>query len=235
MKRGFWGILFVVILWQVNVAPPAFGITADAVLTEIQNRYDRTSDLEAGFVQEYSGKMMRAPQNGQGQVYFKKKGMMRWDYRVPNQKLITNGKMLWYYQPEDSQVFVSEMSKVIKERTPLSFLAGEGHLSRDFILGKFVEAVSPKEDHHVLELIPKEPNPTLAKLVITVDKKNYLVNQVDVIDELGNMTRTRFINIKTNVVLPVSLFGFTVPPGTEVLKFQDLPELPAGGKGGTSK
>ena len=59
---------------------------------------------------------MKRPQKGEGKVYFKKKGMMRWDYQVPNQKLISNGQTLWYYQPEENQVFVSDVSKVLKER-----------------------------------------------------------------------------------------------------------------------
>ena len=196
---------------------PVFGITGETVLTEIQKRYDNTVDLEASFVQEYVGKVVRVPQKGEGQVYFKKKGMMRWDYRVPNQKLISNGQTLWYYQPEENQVFVSDLSKVLRERTPLAFLAGEGNLSRDFNLGNFNEAA------YVLELIPKEPNQVLAKLVLTVDKQTFYVVQTDVIDGLGNVTRTRFTNIKTNMSLSSSLFNFTVPPGTEILKAQETP------------
>ena len=206
--------------------PAAFAITGQEVLAEIQTRYEKTTDLEAKFVQEYIGKVMRSPQSGQGQVYFKKKGMMRWDYRVPHQQLITNGKTLWYYQPEEQQVFVSEISMVIQEKTPLAFLAGEGDLNRDFKVGNFNDAVSPKEENYVIDLIPREPNAALAKLVLAVDKKTFLVTQVDVIDGLGNVTRTRFIDIKTDVGLSAVLFNFAVPSGTEVLKFQE-PAVPA--------
>jgi len=72
-----------------------------------------------------------------------------------------------------------------------------------------------------LELAPREPQAGLTKLILTVDKKSYYVLQVDVVDELGNVTRTRFSDIKTDIVLPVSMFQFTIPPGTEVLKVQD--------------
>jgi outer membrane lipoprotein carrier protein len=223
MIKVFLTILSAMAVFGLSSNHPAFGITGETVLSEIQKRYDSTTNLEASFVQEYVGKVVRVPQKGEGQVYFKKKGMMRWDYRVPNQKLISNGQTLWYYQPEENQVFVSDVSKVLRERTPLAFLAGEGNLSRDFNLGNFNEAVSPKEETYVLELIPKEPNPVLAKLVLTVDKKTFYVVQTDVIDGLGNVTRTRFTNIKTNVSLSNSLFNFTIPPGTEVLKAQETP------------
>jgi len=200
--------------------PVAFCATGQEVLNEIQNRYEKTNDYESNFIQEYIGKVMRQPNRGEGKVYFKKKGMMRWDYTVPNQKLISDGHTLWYYQPEEKQVLVSDVSSVLKERTPLAFLAGEGNLSRDFNLLNLNESVSQKEDNYVVELSPKEPLATLSKLILTVDKKTYSVLQADVFDGLGNVTRTRFIDIKTNAGLSNSFFQFTIPPGTEVIKMQ---------------
>jgi outer membrane lipoprotein-sorting protein len=70
----------------------------------------------------------------------------------------------------------------------------------------------------------------LAKLTLTVDKKTYIILQTDVFDGLGNVTRTRFINIKTNVGLSNSFFYFTIPPGTEVIKMQEPSAPPSGGK-----
>jgi outer membrane lipoprotein carrier protein len=217
----FVGIFFLFILVSV---PVARGVTAQAVLTEMQSRYEKTNDLEAGFLQEYIGKVMKKPQKGEGKVYFKKKGMMRWDYKVPSQKLVSNGQTLWYYQPEENQVFVSDVAKVLRERTPLAFLAGEGEVSRDFNVINFSETVSQKEDHFILELAPKEPNAALSKLTLTVDRKTYIVVQADVFDGLGNVTRTRFLETKINIGLPNSFFNFIVPPGTEVLKLQEAPK-----------
>jgi outer membrane lipoprotein carrier protein len=208
-----------------------FCATGQEVLSEIQSRYEKTNDFEANFIQEYIGKVMKQPNKGEGKVYFKKRGMMRWDYTVPNQKLISDGHTLWYYQPEEKQVLVSDVSKVLKEKTPLAFLAGEGNLGRDFNLLNLNESVSQKEDNYVVELAPREPLATVSKLVLTVDKKTYIVLQADVVDGLGNVTRTRFIDTKTNVGLSNSFFQFTIPPGTDVIKMQE-PSAPAkGGKG----
>ena len=219
------------ILFQFISIPVVFCATGQEVLNEIQNRYEKTNDFEANFIQEYIGKVMKQPNKGEGKVYFKKKGMMRWDYTVPNQKLISDGHTLWYYQPEEKQVLVSDVSKILKEKTPLAFLAGEGNLSRDFNLLNLNESVSQKEDNYVVELAPREPLATVSKLVLTVDKKTYIVLQADVVDELGNVTRTRFIDTKTNVGLSNSFFQFTIPPGTDVIKMQE-PSAPArGGKG----
>jgi outer membrane lipoprotein carrier protein len=219
------------LLMNLTVLPIAFGAAGQEVLREIQSRYEKTSDSEANFVQEYIGKMMKGGPRGEGKVYFKKKGMMRWDYKVPNQKIISNGQTFWFYLPDDNQVMVSDISKEFLEKTPLAFLAGEGNLSRDFNLLNFNESVSPKEDHYVVELAPKEPQAGLSKLSLTVDKKTYHVLQAEVVDAMGNVTRTRFLDTKTNLNLPDSLFNFTIPPGAEVLKMQESSRPSPGGKG----
>ena len=204
--------------------------TAQTVLTDIQNQYEKTTDFEANFVQEYIGKVMRQSQKGEGKVFFKKKGMMRWDYRVPNQKIISDGQTLWFYQPEENQVLISHADKMIKE---FGFLVGEGDLRRDFKLININESPSQKEDHIVIEITPKESHPAVSKLSLAVDRKTYFVIQVDVFDSLGNVTRTRFTDIKTNISLSSSFFQFKVPPGTEIIRMQDSSS--PGGKGPQKK
>ena len=218
MERISFLIFLTAMLFHLFSAPMAFCATGEMVLSEIQNRYEKTNDFEANFVQEYVSKVMRQPNRGEGKVYFKKKGMMRWDYTVPNQKLISDGQTLWYYQPEEKQVLVSDVSSVLKEKTPLAFLAGEGNLRRDFNLLNLNGSVIEKEGNYIIELAPKDPLVTLAKLTLTVDKKTYYILQADVFDGLGNVTRTRFVDIKTNIGLSNSFFHFTIPPGTEVIK-----------------
>ncbi len=230
MRKASLIIFCAFILFQFVPMSVVFCATGQEVLSEVQNRYEKTNDFEANFIQEYIGKVMKQANKGEGKVYFKKKGMMRWDYTVPNQKLISDGHTLWYYQPEEKQVLVSDISKVLKEKTPLAFLAGEGNLSRDFNLLNLNESVSQKEDNYVVELAPKEPLATLSKLILTVDKRTYIVLQADVVDGLGNVTRTRFIDTKTNVGLSNSFFQFTIPPGTDVIKMQEPSAPPKGGK-----
>jgi outer membrane lipoprotein carrier protein len=234
MRKIFLMIFSAVILFHPSFSSVTFCATGQEVLNEVQNRYEKTNDFEASFIQEYVGKGVRQSSRGEGKVYFKKKGMMRWDYTVPNQKFISDGHTLWYYQPEEKQVLVSDVSIVLKERTPLSFLAGEGNLSRDFNFLNLNESVSGKEDHYVIELAPKESMGSLSKLVLTVDKKTYNVLQADVFDGLGNLTRTRFINIKMNVGISQSFFQFVAPSGTEVIKMQE-PSAPASGGTGPGK
>ncbi len=231
MKKISLLVFSALMLSHLSFNPAAFGITGQEVLNEIQNRYEKANDVEANFIQEYIGKGMKQPSRGEGKVYLKKKGMMRWDYTTPHQKLISNGHTLWFYQPDEKQVLVSNLSSVLKERTPLAFLAGAGDLSRDFNLLNLKEPLSQEEENYVVELAPKEPLATFSKLVLTVDQKTFTVLQAGVFDGMGNVTRTRFSDIQTNVGLSNSFFQFTVPPGTEVIKMQGSSNPPPGGRG----
>jgi len=230
MKKVSLLVFSALMVLHLSFNPAAFCITGQEVLTEIQNRYEKTNDIEANFIQEYIGKGMKQSNRGEGKVHLKKKGMMRWDYTTPHQKLISDGHTLWLYQPDEKQVLVSNLSSVLKERAPLAFLAGEGVLSQDFNFLSLKESVSQKEETYVVELTLKEAMVTFSKLILTVDRKTFTVLQADVIDGMGNLTRTRFMNIKTNVGLSDSLFQFVVPHGTEVIKMQE-PSASAQGKG----
>jgi outer membrane lipoprotein carrier protein len=235
MKKIFLSIFAIFILLVPALVPKVFGASGQTILEEIQKRYQSTNDIEASFLQEYVGKVMKQHLKREGKVYFKKKGMMRWDYRIPDQKFISDGNTLWFYQAEENQVFVSDVSKVIKERTPLAFLSGEGDLTRDFKLLNFNESIPQREDNFILELAPKEPDAILSKLTLAIDKKTSYIVQADVFDGLGNVTRTRFIGIKTNVGLPRSFFHFSIPSGTEVIKMQEPSPAPTERKGTPSK
>ncbi len=227
VKKLFCLISFLFFLWGIVFQEVALATTAQALLNEIQNQYEKTSDFEASFAQEYIGKVMRQSQKGEGKVFFKKKGMMRWDYRIPNQKIISDGQTLWFYQPEENQVLISPADKMIKE---FGFLVGEGDLRRDFKLLMINEPSAGKEDLAVIEIAPKEPHPAVSKLSLVVDRKTYLVIQVDLFDGLGNVTRTRFTDIKTNTNLSASFFQFKVPSGTEIIRMQDSSPPSSSGK-----
>lgn len=217
VKKTSLFVVAVFLLFLFICIPMAIGATGQEVLAEIQKRYESTKDFEANFLQEYIGKVMKQPYRGEGKVYFKKKGMMRWEYQNPNQKLISDGLTFWHYRPEENQVFVSDASRMIRE---FGFLVGEGDLRRDFKTLNMNESPSQKENI-VIEITPKDPHPALSKLSLTIDKKTYYVVQVDVFDGWGNVTRTRFIDIKTNVDLSDSIFQFKIPPGAEVIKMQE--------------
>jgi outer membrane lipoprotein carrier protein len=103
------------------------------------------------------------------------------------------------------------------KRTPKcsgSFLVGLGKLREHFGV-RFMNPASPKDGdgNFVLDLAPKQPLPTLARLILSVDPKSWEVRKAVVYDQFENTVTMRFTKMALNSNLPDTLFTFTPPKG----------------------
>jgi len=215
MKKRF--ILFMS-LFSAVFSVYCFALTTEEVVTSIQERYEKITSLTAEFTQESTNRMLNQTRIAKGKVYFQKSGLMRWEYTTtPKNELVSDGRTLWIYQPEENQVVVQRMD-LEKERFFLGFLLGEGDLTRDFDIGRWDQEVDQNELGYRVELTPKKPHATMDRVILTVDRKTSYVRQADVFDVYGNPTRMVFKRIRVNRKLPQDLFTFVIPPGTEVIE-----------------
>ncbi len=193
------------------------------MIAKIQDRYERTTDLKARFVQEATLKSARKTQREEGTVYFKKPKKMLWDYTRPeSKKLVINPQTAWLYVPEDKMVYVQDSKNVFSSGQAIRFLAGIGRLSEEFNI-KYAQPKQDSSGNYLLEMVPKggpESAGGVRKLLATVDKDSYLIVKCSFNDSLGNLTVITFQDIKTNLGLPDSMFTFKPPAGTEVQKVQ---------------
>jgi outer membrane lipoprotein carrier protein len=225
MKRIFW--IWVGIL---TVAWPAGGwsqtLSLDEVLGKIQEQYEKHADFKADFGQEALLKSLGKKQQAEGVVYFKKPGKMHWMYNKPTkQQIISDGKTLWNYQPENKQVIVSRVAQAFQSKTPSTFLAGLGNLKKDF-QARFLQDPAPGAGYS-LELTPLEAQGGVEKLFLVADPKNFNILQAKIQDAMGNTTQITFSKIAFNNNLADSLFTFTPPKGVEVFTMPGA--SPAGG------
>ena len=219
MAKGMKKVGTYILMAFFGLATECYGLSVDELITNVQRNYDRITDIQARFAQEYINKSLSQVKRGEGRVYFKKSGMMRWEYRKPvRQEIVSDGSMIWHYQPDDNQVIVGEISKTIRAKLSIAFLSGEGDLRRDFrVLSPTGE--SQREDTwYLLELAPVEPQVDIQRLVLRIDPKRYLIVQTDIYDAFENVNRIRFSRIKIDHNLPDSLFTFIIPPGAQVLR-----------------
>jgi outer membrane lipoprotein carrier protein len=195
-------------------------MTADAVAKKVQSLYDRTSSMEAHFVQTASVKTLSISEQDHGTVYMKKDGKIRWDYKSPKEQLIvSNGKTIWFYMPSDKQVIIGNFENSFRYKPTQTFLTGMGRILDDFSVSfsRNKELKSTK-DIYALELTPKHPGDGApAQILLAVDRKNFLIVKSVVIDKFHNVTEITFSNIKLNTILPDSLFTFTPPPNVEII------------------
>lgn len=210
--------------------------TLQQVVSTVELGYGSLKDLKAGFSQTTVLAGFPKPQKGEGELSLRRMGQgaaqFRFDYTTPRQTIVSNGKQVWFYQPENRQVLISPLEKMVQggNSIGMAYLTGLGNLSRDFT-ASFGKPGRDKQGNYLLELTPIKPTPLLARLYLTVKAEavNGMLaeNRVTVPfpivasvirDASGTETRFSYSNIRTNSGLTAASFNFTPPKGTEIIK-----------------
>jgi outer membrane lipoprotein carrier protein len=195
----------------------SFGDTLaiDELVAKAQERYEKTADLKAQFIQEVTIKSVNKTEREEGVVYVKNPRRMLWVYSKPKaKKLIINPKNAWLYIPEDHAAYVQDSENIYKSKLGVKFLSGIGKLSEDFHIG--FSKPDTVDKNYLLTLIPKVSDTGVDKLYVTIDKENFQLTQCSFTDFYGNVTRIRLSDIKINNNLDDKLFSFKPPSGVDV-------------------
>src|SRR5213083_446474 len=188
--------------------------TLEGVVRDLETAYGRMTDLRAEFTQTAFNKSLDQTIPAQGTVYLKKGGKLRWEYTEPTpQEIVSDGKQLWVDTPALNQGNVGDAPESLAGPAG-SFLAGLGRLRAEFNV-RFLSPARPQDTdgHWVLDLTPKQPLPTLARLVLVVDATAWDVRKAVVYDQFENTVTMRFTNVAINSSLPDRLFTFVAPKG----------------------
>jgi outer membrane lipoprotein carrier protein len=212
-------ILPAVLAVVLTVVAPAAAQTApaqslDDVVKGLEGAYGRINDLKADFNQNAFNKSLNQTIPAAGSVYLKKGGKLRWEYTQPTpQEIVSDGTTLWVYTPTLNQVNVAPAPEALAGPAG-SFLVGLGKLREHFGV-RFMNPAVPRDadGNVVLDLAPKQPLPTLSRLILSVDPKSWQVRKAVVYDQFENTVTMRFTKMALNTNLPDSLFTFTPPKG----------------------
>ena len=203
------------------VAGPVSAQSLDEVLREIESVYGRMNDLRADFTQTAFNKSLNQTIPAKGTVYLKKGGKLRWEFTEPTpQEIVSDGKKLWVYTPTLNQANVAEAPEALAGPAG-SFLAGLGKLRSEFEV-RFLNPAQPKdaEGNWVLDLTPKQPLPTLARLILALDPKSWEIKKAVVHDKFENTVTMRFTKMAVNSGLPDRTFTFVAPKGVVIVPFK---------------
>jgi outer membrane lipoprotein carrier protein len=206
------------VLWVTVATVPAAAQSLDDVVREIETVYGRMTDLRADFTQSAFNKSLNQTISARGTVYLKKGGKLRWEYTEPTpQEIVSDGKKLWVYTPTLNQANVADAPEALAGPAG-SFLAGLGRLRSEFQV-RFLNPAQPKDadGSWVLDLMPKQPLPTLTRLILSVDGKSWEVRKAIVHDQFENTVTMRFTKMAVNSGLPERTFTFVAPKGVVIV------------------
>jgi outer membrane lipoprotein carrier protein len=197
---------------------PAGTPTATDIATRVQTFYDSTKTFQATFTQTFTIKVQNEKKVSTGKVTFEKPGKMSWSYDAPNgNRVVSDGTTIKVYEKDNQQMFETPV-KSSQYPAALSFLMGQGQLTRDFTLRLLNAGEMKFENGYVLEGTPKDASPAYQKMLLFVDAQTNQVRRALILDAQGNKNRFDFSAPTVNQPSPKGEFEFTPPPGTKIIK-----------------
>jgi outer membrane lipoprotein carrier protein len=207
------GLLLLLLLVAVRPSP-ARAETVDDVVKGLEGAYGRMQDLRGEFAQTAFNKSLNQSIPARGAVYMKVGGKLRWEYTEPTpQQIVSDGKTLWVYTPTLNQVNVGAAPEALAGPAG-SFLTGLGRLREHFQV-RFLNPAQPRDGdgNWVLDLTPKQPLPTLTRLVLAVEPRAWELRRAVTYDQFENTVTMQFTKLAVNTGLADRLFTFVTPPG----------------------
>lgn len=188
-----------------------------SIAAAVDDHYNHLHSLEAEFTELYQGAGMARTESGT--LWLKKPGKMRWEYRSPREKLfVSDGKVAWFYVPDDRQARKSPARKLEDARSPLAFLLGKTRLERELRGLSLAPDIGPLQAGDVvLRGVPLALADEWSEVALEISPQNQVVRIVlQGVD--GSSTEYRFTAQKENVASDDSRFAFNPPAGTEVVE-----------------
>lgn len=146
-----------------------------------------------------------------GKVIFKKPHFFKWIYKKPHQnQIISDGEIIYIYDPDLSQVIMSQFSQSNSNNPSLIFF--QKNIEKFFkvttksINGELwyrCQSLSDDADYESLELKFDSQGKVLA---------------MNIIDRLKNKILVNFEDIQTNIKINEATFLFNVPENVEIIK-----------------
>jgi outer membrane lipoprotein carrier protein len=185
---------------------------------QVESSYRSVRTLRADFTQTYT--MGGRTRIESGAVYFARGGLMRWDYRQPQEKLfLSDGKKLLLYIPEEKQLTRSSVKASEDVRVPFRLLLSRLNLRRVF---SRLEFAGPSVEHdpanRVLRAFPKRGYEEDYREVWMELNPEFDIRRLVIFYPDQSRMEFRFDAIIRNVPLRPALFRFMPPPGTEVIE-----------------
>ena len=196
---------------------PSPAVSADTLINRLTDRYGN-KNFSADFIQESTLKAMDITDTATGKAWFKHPGMMRWEYKTPEEHvIITDGKTLWVYQPADNQVVIGDAASYFSDGNGASFLSDIGLIKNAFTvtIDQTTDAV------YRLKMVPHKKQLDLSEIYLTISRSTFDIESVRTVNAYGDDTRIIFRNLTFDPQMSDARFTFKVPKGADIIRMDN--------------
>jgi outer membrane lipoprotein carrier protein len=188
-----------------------------AIAQAVDKHYNHLRTLQCEFAETYRGAGVERTESGS--LWLKKPGKMRWQYRVPKEKLfLSDGRNAWFYLPAERQVRRTDVRKLDDLRSPLGFLLGKTRLEKELQGLSWAPDVAPlTAGNMVLRGVPGAMADRIREVILEITPENRIARiQFEEADE--SVTQYRFSQQREDDEIGEQNFRFTPPPGVEMVE-----------------
>ena len=200
-----------------TLARSVFAEDIHQVARAVDDHYNHLRSLQSDFTEIYRGDGPERVESGT--LWLKKPRKMRWEYRSPKEKLfVSDGQVVWFYQPAERQLRKTAFRKLDDLRSPLAFLLGKTKLENELQgLSKAVDQSPLQLGDTVLRGVPQAMAGQVSQVLLEITPSAQIARIV--LEEAdGATTEFRFAAWKENGEMTDSHFQFTPPPGVETVE-----------------
>ena len=202
-------MLLLTVLSFTSVAAMADNEVAVQRLTELLNQAQTINARFSQLTLDGSGTQL---QETAGQLALKRPGLFRWHTDAPmEQLLVSNGEKVWLYDPDLQQVTIQTLDQRLTH-TPALLLSGDvSKISENF-------EISHNEGGNVVDFILKPKSKDTLFDSLRLSFRNNVLNDMQLIDSIGQRTNILFLNVKMNEPQDDAQFTFEIPAGADVIQ-----------------
>ncbi|KAF0865796.1 outer membrane lipoprotein chaperone LolA [Pseudomonas sp. LD120] len=147
-----------------------------------------------------------------GEMSLKRPGLFYWHTDAPQEQLmVSDGQKVSLWDPDLEQVTIKKLDQRLTQ-TPALLLSGDvSKISESF-------DITSKEAGGVMDftLKPKTRDTLFDSLRLSF--RNGMINDMQLIDSVGQRTNILFTGVKANEAIPASKFKFDIPKGADVIQ-----------------
>ncbi|MHA6493058.1 outer membrane lipoprotein chaperone LolA [Pseudomonas borbori] len=202
-------MLLLTVLSLSSICAMADDEVAVQKLTQLLNQAQTITARFSQLTLDGSGTQL---QETAGQLALKRPGLFRWHTDAPmEQLLVSNGEKVWLYDPDLEQVTIQTLDQRLTH-TPALLLSGDVSKIRENF------DITFKEGGNVIDFILKPKSKDTLFDSLRLSFRGGVLNDMQLIDSIGQRTNILFLNVKMNEALDDGQFTFEIPEGADVIQ-----------------
>ena len=181
-------------------------------VTRLSQLLEKSKTISANFSQLTLAAGGTQLQEAKGEMSVQRPGLFYWHTEAPQeQTMISDGQKVTLWDPDLEQATIKKLDQRLTQ-TPALLLSGDvSKISESF-------DISSKQAGEVMEFTLKPKTKDTLFDSLNLSFRNGMINNMRLMDSVGQRTDIVFSGVKANEPIPASKFKFVIPKGADVIQ-----------------